>query len=405
MILIDDSNKNKCCGCGACSSICPKAAISMKTDSEGFIYPFINNQLCINCGACNRVCPFLKEYPLKEDVDVIAAKSLNEGIRSKSSSGGIFSIIAEHVLNKCGVVYGTSMGNDCKEAINTRILNINELEKLRGSKYLQSSMNDSFKNIKIDLESKRVVLFSGTPCQVFGLKSYLGKEYDNLFTIEIICHGVPSPLLWNKYVDYLENKYHSRVTEVNFREKKTNSNRFGIQKKKDAICIYNSVQTDPYLVMFLNNCCLRPSCYNCLFKDKKSQADLTLGDFWGVQNITPEIDDKKGISLVLIQSQKGKMLLEHISDNIAFMTSDYNLAIAHNSSYYLPVTKPATRDMFYFELEKKPFKSILSRYAKLKFKTRINAIIRSTELFAFFDRRKNVKNFSYGIKILLKKSN
>lgn len=403
MIFINNNNKNRCCGCGACSSICPKIAISMETDEEGFVYPIVNKELCINCGACDRVCPFLKEYSSKKETNAIAAKSNDERIRSKSSSGGIFSLIAEYVLNERGVVYGSAMDIYYKKATHVRVENSVELERLRGSKYLQSLIGNSYKNVKKDLDSKKLVLFSGTPCQICGLKGYLGKEYSNLFTVEVICHGVPSDLLWRRYIDYLEHKYKANVAHVNFREKRSYQNKFGVYKNNDSVCMFNSVQTDPYLAMFLKNCCLRPSCYNCSFKEKESQADLTLGDFWGIQTIVPEFDDQKGISLVLLHSEKGRLLLKHIRDSLVFKDADYKLAIAHNKSYYRPTEKPLTRDKFYVDLKQKSFKKIISKYAGFSLKVKVKTIIKKNKFFAFFVRHRTNHNFSYGVKIIFKK--
>ncbi len=220
--MISIADKSMCSGCTACVSTCPKNCIKMRPDAEGFLYPVVDVKTCINCGLCEKVCPFREKFQLRENKPLaFAVKSKDENIRLKSSSGGVFSEFANYIISKKGSVYGASMNDKCDSAEHIRVSNEEKLEKLMGSKYLQSDLKESFKLVKEDLIKGLDVLFTGTPCQVRGLINYLGRPYDNLYTVEVICHGVPSMLLWKKYKDYLENTFKSAIANVNFRERKT----------------------------------------------------------------------------------------------------------------------------------------------------------------------------------------
>jgi len=272
--------KKNCSGCHACYSICPKQCIKMCEDEEGFWYPQIDKEQCVNCGACKKVCPVLKEYQPNPRGKAYACINKDEGIRMKSSSGGIFTLLASAVIEQGGVVFGVAFDSDFS-AFHTYVEDKTELEKLRGSKYVQSRIFDTYKKVKEYLDLKRIVLFSGTPCQIGGLKTYLGKEYDNLIMQDIICHGVPSPLVWQKYITLRETKAGSKIGRTFFRHKKygwkTYSVRFEFSNRTEYEQIFSK---DLFMRAFLANLCLRPSCYNCHFKSKERESDITLADFW-----------------------------------------------------------------------------------------------------------------------------
>ena len=311
MIKIVD--KAECCGCQACANACPLNCVSMKSDSEGFFYPSIDERYCINCGMCDRVCPFKKEDSLRiRKPTTLAARIKDDDIRKNSSSGGVFSILANKIIEDSGIVYGVGMSDDLKSARHFRVASYEGLAKLRGSKYLQSNTGDIYRSVKHDLDNNTKALFSGTPCQVNGLMLFLGREYKNLLTVEVVCHGVPSPALWVKYFDYLEQKYNAKIRSLNFREKREGWKLFGLMEEGDNISRHLNHRKDPYMQMFLKNLCLRPSCYNCKPKKSESMADITIADFWGVNSILPEMDDDLGTSLIMVQTRKGEEELESL---------------------------------------------------------------------------------------------
>lgn len=304
-------NKDSCCGCGACSNACPKECIIMKADTEGFLYPQIDESKCVNCGKCRKVCPFLGKKNEPTVQGSYAAISNNDADRQKSSSGGVFALFAKTIIKDSGVVVGTRMSQDFKTAEVIAIEDINELEELMGSKYVQSNTGKIYQVVKKYLEANRKVLFTGTPCQVTGLKNYLGKDYNELFCVEIICHGVPSPKLWKKYVEHMEARYNAHMTRVNFRCKDKSWREFGINETYGDKVYFAFKETDPYMQMFLKNYSLRESCYSCKIKGH-SDADITVGDFWGIEDYLPNMNDDKGTSLIIVKSKKGNILLEQV---------------------------------------------------------------------------------------------
>ncbi|MBR1677276.1 MAG: Coenzyme F420 hydrogenase/dehydrogenase, beta subunit C-terminal domain [Clostridia bacterium] len=337
----------------------------MKVDAEGFEYPSVDKTSCINCGLCEKVCPINKQEPLRSNKpNTYAAKIKDDTIRNLSSSGGIFSILANEILSKCGVVYGVALSDDLKQAQHIRVDNTEDIYKLRGSKYLQSKTGNIFNQVKSDLEDNKQVLFSGVPCQINGLKLFLRKEYENLLTVEVICHGVPSPALWLKYFDYLETKYNAKIQKVNFREKRNGWKTFGLTEDGDNISQYLNLHHDPYMQMFLRNYCLRPSCYDCVAKKLESMADLTIADFWGIQNVAPEMDDDKGTSLVLVQTKKGEKILDSLKEQFVSKKVDFDDGIKSNISYWKSCDKPNERNYFFDDMNTMSFSDLQAKYCK-----------------------------------------
>lgn len=296
-----------------------------------------------------------------------ACYNMNEEVRLNSSSGGVFSCLADSVLEKHGKVYGVTMSEDCYSAEYIGVTCKEEMIKLRGSKYLQAKIGNTFREIKTDLLNGRIVLFSGTGCQVNGLKSFLGKEYDNLICVDVICHGVPSPALWKKYVQHQEQKYNGKLININFRCKDNSWQDFGIKeilkefpqnnlKKK-----YLSKDIDSYMQMFLRDYCLRPSCFKCLAKRVK-RADITIADFWGIDNVAPKLNDGKGVSLVLIRTEKGRKIFRDISSNMRFEEVSYEEAVSKNRAEYCSAKKPIEREIFFENMRNMSFEQLEKEY-------------------------------------------
>lgn len=363
--MIDIIDKRNCCGCEACINACPKGCISPIIDEEGFLYPKVDLSKCIDCHICEQVCPELTPYNSINNFKSYAAWNTNNSIRMSSSSGGIFSAIAEEIIRDGGIVYGARF-NETLELSHRFCDNIDELSKLRGSKYLQSRIGDTFKHVRDNLIKNRVVLFSGTGCQIAGLKHYLKKDYPNLYTIEVICHGVPSPKVWKDYVRHIiGNKIQGKNPIISFRNKRQGWKRFSMNiewqsknKAKRYICEF---QQDVYMKCFLKNLTLRPSCYNCPVKESKSGADLLLGDFWGIENCYPQYDDDKGCSAVIVLSEKGSILLN--LSNLEKRVVDYENILIGNPILRTSVSEPAQRARFWCEYNRS--NSIRGRYIVL----------------------------------------
>lgn len=334
---------SKCCGCGACEQICPKHCITMISDEEGFWYPKIDIGSCIECRKCEQVCPFLdtkKQGSLKE---TYAAVYRNEEIRFHSSSGGLFSAISEVIEEKEGVIYGAYFSDDFKSVLHGK----NSVKKLRTSKYVQSLMGNTYVEAENDLKQGKQVLFTGTPCQIAGLKQYLKVEYDNLLCIDVICHGVPSPRIWKKYLTAEEERNNAKTKYVNFRHKKLGGQQFKVNVKNESFEVYDSIEDNPYMNLFLKNYSLRPSCYQCVIKENGSFADLTLGDLWGIEKIASEMNDGRGISLVIIHTKRGEKWFEMTRKNLNVKKVDYDTAIQFNTPFFKSVTAPKDREAFF----------------------------------------------------------
>lgn len=362
--MIDQELKNKqdCCGCFACENICPEKCIAMVEDKEGFWYPKVDYNKCIKCGKCIDVCPIINKVQVNNNPVAYACINKNESIRLNSSSGGIFTLIAEKIIDDGGVVFGAQF-NEKFDVEHGLIETKEELSKLRGSKYVQSKIGETYRESKYFLESGRKVLFSGTPCQIAGLKSFLKKNYKNLFCIDIICHGVPSPMVWQKYISHRENIARSKTKRISFRQKNDGWKKFSVSFQFQNDTEYcNTLDKDLYMKAFLKNICLRPSCYDCQFKGIHRISDITLGDFWGIQNILPEMDDDKGTSLMFINSDKGRKLFNKIEDKCEYKRIDIIEAIKYNYSAIKSVYKNHNRHIFFKNIDLIPFDKLVMKY-------------------------------------------
>jgi coenzyme F420-reducing hydrogenase beta subunit len=338
---------NKCTGCHACFSACPTNAISICRDYAGFLYPTINQELCVDCNLCVRICPINKiarsdtnNSALPKAFACINADGL---IRYESSSGGAFTAFAEEILSNGGVVFGARFDPEFN-VVHDYTETIEGLSKFRGSKYVESSIGLTLKIAKQFLQEGRLVLFSGTPCQIEGLLSFLGKEYQNLITIDLICHGVPSPMIWAKYIRYRNKQYKSTPERVSFRDKRLGWKLFSLSIEYQNMRKYSkSLNDDLYMQLFLNNVCLRESCYKCKFKVLHRKSDITIADFWGIERKNPELFDNRGTSLLLIHSSKGYELTKLISNKVHLVDMDLGEAISNNMNAIKSAQKPIGR--------------------------------------------------------------
>lgn len=371
MIILD---QKKCNGCHACMAICPQNCIKMECNEEGFLYPRIQEHKCIHCNLCEKVCPVLKTCSTMQNEILIAysAVNTNELIRLNSSSGGIFSLLAENVIEQGGVVFG-AIFDEKFNVIHSYTEKIEELPKFQGSKYVQSKIGQAYIEAEKFLKAGRYVLFTGTPCQIEGLKAYLRKDYENLFTQDLICHGVPSPLVWEKYLDYRKVQANGLPPKkIAFRRKDEGWKRFSVAFQYENATEYRqTLDKDPMMQVFLKDLCLRESCYECAFKSKNRNSDITLADFWGIQKVLPEMDDDKGTSLIIIHSQKGKMFFENIVHNLRYKEIDIEQAIFHNPAMIKSANKPKKREMFMQDIKHGDFACVQEKYCKETLRVKI----------------------------------
>ena len=372
--MINIKEKETCCGCMACVQKCPRACIEMVEDNEGFFYPRVNMDLCIDCHLCEKSCPVINQAEKKTPIIVYAATNNNENILKESSSGGIFTLLAEKILLEGGIVFGAAF-NDKWEVCHIHVEKKEDLCKLRGSKYVQSRIGSTYKEAESFLKQNRKVLYSGTPCQIAGLKKYLRKDYDNLFCVDVICHGSPSPGIWKSYLEtvlvrpkgvvgrnsvLLSLKEKPVLTGISFRDKRLGWQKYGFvlsgksASKADRNTVLSShisrlldetVNDNLYMKGFLNNLYLRPSCYECPARHGKSKSDLLLGDFWGILRRHPEFYNPQGVSLVLAYSDKGEQLFKSI--DCKRMEATYEDALDCNINIEKNETQPKNREAFF----------------------------------------------------------
>lgn len=369
-------DKALCSGCAACYNICPKSCIEMLPDTEGFLYPEINEDKCIKCGLCKKICPSnnVQKSSVTNSPETYAAWNLNDDIRFNSSSGGIFSALAEKVLEGKGIVFGAGFNIDLSlehKAIEDK----EDLKQLRGSKYVQSMIKDSYKRVKYYLDNDKQVLFSGTPCQVDGLNYFLGKDYKKLITVDLLCHGVPSQKVFDSFVAELAKKYEDEISFIGFRDKEDAGwpNNLKIKAEFRKGKVYSEGEgKDYFLKGYLTSLFYRKSCYNCAYCKVSRVSDITIADFWGINtNKDFQHEVEKGVSLVLINSEKGKSFYKTCEDKIYSVQRQLDEAMAHNSNLHTVSRLHSKRKFFFSELNKKPFsllveecsrKSILKKY-------------------------------------------
>lgn len=357
-------NVNQCCGCGACYNICPSGAISMLQNEEGFLYPFIDENKCTNCGLCQKVC---NTKNTQNNVIEAYAAFANDDVREVSSSGGVFPLLGEKILENGGYVCGASFTNDYKSVEHVIISSKEELYKLRSSKYVQSDTKNVYKELQKLLKEGKQVLFSGTPCQVDGLNKFLQKEYENLITVDILCHGVPSPVVWEKYLE--EVSAGKKVIKATFRDKKVGwTPSLLLLLFEDNLVFEETSNDNLYYKAFLQNLCLRKSCATCSYTSVNRTADITVGDFWGVNKFDKKMNDKKGTSCVLVNTQKGKLIFNSIISSLKkYKRAPLNLIVKGNPILKEPAKTHPNRDKFFRNLLSKNILENIKDSLKIKY--------------------------------------
>ena len=373
-------NKRDCCGCTACMNICPHNAIKMVEDEEGFTYPEIDETKCIKCGLCKNICAFNNGYKMNKRLNeplVYAVKSKNDEVRMKSSSGGMFTIISDYVLENNGIVYGVKFDENFK-AVHTRCETKKQRDKCRGSKYSQSDLNDTFSKVKEDLKKGKMVMFTGTPCQVAGINKFLERtDTSNLILVDIVCHCVPSPKLFGEYIRFCEKKNKSKIVEYYHRTKdkgwKALEKAIYQNGKEDS----KSLLSQAWNIIFYSKLATRPSCYECRYTNIKRPSDITIADFWGIEKFNPEFADEKGVSLALLNTEKGKDIFDKIKNNIEYIQKNIEEAVEKNPQLERNIRYDENeRKIFWKDYKEKGIKYIIKKYGKCNFKRKLKRTIK-----------------------------
>ncbi len=374
--------KDLCCGCTACKMICPTEAIKMIADYEGFLYPEIDQELCIDCGLCLETCAFQKGYDKSANYKtpiVYALKHRSDLVREKSSSGGAFTAISDYILSSNGIIYGAILDEDMKVS-HQRGETEEERDEFRGSKYVQSELNDIYLQIKNDLKQDKLVLFTGTPCQVAGLKKFLTKsklsidKVNKLILVDFICHGTSSPIIFKDYIKYQEKKNKSRVINYLFRSKvkgwRHTEEVFFENGKKDS----KSELSKLHKSIYHSKLTMRPSCHTCIYTNKKRPSDMTIGDFWGLANYLPEFKDRLGVSVILINTDKGSDLYTNISDATESILSNIKDCSKKQGNLRRPTKVNPEREEFWAYYNKKGFRRAMKKYLEYKPESKVKKL-------------------------------
>lgn len=359
-MYLKSGDKSECSGCTACMNICPRNAIKMVVDEEGFKYPSIDKEKCIECGACYKICPNVKKDESNTILCAYGAKHKNEQERITSRSGAAFVALSDYILEQNGTVYGAKLNSNFTVTHN-RAENKKQRNEFKGSKYIQSDMGNIIEKVKDDLKANKKVLFSGTPCQIAAVKSCIQEKYkENLYTCDLVCHGVPSELIFRKFLKYIEEKNGKKIRKFIFRDKN-----FGWESHYETSIFEDNTQiaTQYFRNLFYRHNILRPSCHKCNYANTHRPADITIADFWGIDEINPKFLDKNGVSLIIINNEKGKTLFEKVKDN--FELIDCSIEDCIKYTYTLTKSTPVSRqrEEFWEDYKKQDFDFIINKYA------------------------------------------
>ena len=362
-----------CTGCRTCEQLCPTQSVKIEADKEGFLIPVVNQTTCIDCMLCHKHCPQNTKLSSNPPSSVYAFRYANDGKLYHSASGGAFVALAQNYIDHGGVVYGAAYVDDDFHVAHIRVSDKKNLYKLQSSKYVQSDTHHTFDEVKIDLQKGLLVLYSGTPCQIAGLKAFLRKDYNTLLMVDIICHGVPSPLLFDKYITWLSSRI-SKIIEYNFRDKSTGWGLGYKVRAKDRTLTLPGM-LDPYYYHFLRGNTYRECCYQCKYAKPERVSDLTIGDYWGIEKEHPEFYSTKGVSCVLVNTEKGQKWLDMIRSDAYILNSTFEKVAKHNGNLLQPTHRNEIRNMIYEGINSKPITSFMSE--NLKYSKPIKTLIKS----------------------------
>ena len=367
--------KDSCVGCRSCEQVCPKKIIVMKESEEGFLYPYVDEKKCIDCLLCVKRCP---TQSLKNDTAipmfVYALRDKNDMQIMQSASGGVGVLAAQSMIEKGGIAYGAAY-DECFYVKHIRVKELNDLPKIQSTKYVQSDTNDTYSQVLKDLCSGKMVLYTGTPCQIDGLHSFLGKEYENLYTIDLICHGVPSPKFFKKYIEYRNSQTAGKVTYFNFRSKDKRGwgTQYLLKTETKTKTEVKTLSFDRYGKHFMAADCYRECCYQCTYANIHRVGDLTIGDFWGIGKSHPEFYSEKGVSSVFVNTEKGQRLFDSIKKDAWVANATLKEAMVKQGNLVCPTKRPQERNEFYKNIDQYGFIDGLK--VGLQLKNRIKAVL------------------------------
>lgn len=375
--MINVVNKVECCGCEACYNVCPKNCIEMKSDEEGFLYPRVHQDTCINCGLCEKVCPIINHVPREknDNQEAYLMQHKDDEICRQSTAGGAFTGIASYVIEKGGIVFGVEMTEDYKVR-HTSVETIEELVKFRNSKYVQSRIGTVFQQVKHELNNGRLVCFSGTPCQVEGLRHFLGKDYENLILVDVVCRAVPSPGVWEKYIKY-EVEQRGEMSSVRFRDKTLGYQYSTMElKSKDGKTYRGGIESQPWLRMFFSGMIIRPSCTDCKFRSRYRNSDFTIWDCFPSYKFDRSFDERKGTTRVLVHSEKGVDIFNKIRKTMEVTEVDCGVATANVLEMMDSPKKNDKCQTFYMELNRRGLEFAIKKYFPNTLIIRIKTLLR-----------------------------
>ena len=380
--MIEIQEKSQCCGCAACQQVCPKGCITMKPDEEGFLYPKVDKAACVDCHLCENVCPVLHspEERTNENQRGYLVQIKDERIRKESTSGGSFTAIASWVIERGGVVFGASLDIRKKEVAHRWVDTADGLSLFRNSKYVQSNIGNSYKETREFLKKGRWVCFSGTPCQIEGLKCFLRKDYERLVTVDVVCYGIPSPGMFRDYLSWQQQRIGGRFTKMLFREKRLSYNYtsvsiFNDQSDKDY---HSGVERDKFMRSFFSDMNVRPSCYDCHFKKRYRVSDFTIWDCYDVKAFSKHFDEE-GTNRMLVHTEKGEHILEAIKNDIRWEEyKDLDYFIADETAMVKSVRKPRQREAFFDDYARMDYGELMDKWFPDTWKVRMNSFLRMT---------------------------
>ena len=390
--MITIENKEDCCGCSACKNACPKQCIEMRADEEGFLYPSVDKTTCVECGLCEKVCPMINVKPEKEFEQFgYVVQNKDEKVLRESTSGGAFTPIAEYVINNGGVVFGASLTEDFYVK-HTYVKHSSELYRFRNSKYMQSDINETYKLAEECLKSDRLVLFTGTPCQVEGLRTYLRKDYDNLIIMDVVCRAVPSPLVFKKYLEMQKEKISPDIANVRFRDKYYGYKYSTLQLSNadNTLNYHNGIDSDPYLRAFFSNICDRPSCHKCRFRKRYRVSDFTVWDCLNVDVFSKKLDNDKGATRMLIHTKKGREIFDKISNQFNYVSVKVDELVYGTEEMKKSVEPNKKRKEFFGDVRclsgVEVFEKYFPKTAKVRIEHKIRLLLYRIGIYSFIKK-------------------